>query len=697
MISSATQTISCTVSRVVHPREPFSDGQPRFCVLLTSAGKATGMLPFYPEQGMRLKLTGERREWNGELQFRFSRALHDAPADPKALLDYVATIAKGVGPKTAERIWADYGADWQAHIDDLKPSVSLALRRTMDALAANKARFDLTVYMVSIGGSPRMADAAWAAWGENASATIEANPYLLATLPGIGFKTVDGDIRRHFRIKDEDIRRAVAAIDYALRELMEQSGDSVVRRDTLYSQFHDFGISRAVASLALAKLIRAERIRYIGMDEVTTSTVATHEGDLYRYITDNTVEPYGALSICKPDYLLKEFGMAFDDSQIVAISAATSNTGLTVINGGAGAGKTTIIKAICDILEDRGCAVSLCAFAGKAAARLREATGHHASTIHSMLMYSGDGLGFTAGNLHGRTVIVDEASMVPSALLYEITKRDPERLILVGDQAQLQPVGIGSPFHDVIDTLPTVVHTLTTCYRNKEAVFAAAAKIRNGEMPSEGKSAREEFAVRRFDSPEAVHVFIEEAVKAGEIDFDQDLVLSPRNGEGEEPAAATVKSLNAGIQAIENPHEDGVKFAPEDRVMCTKNFPKLDIWNGTTGWITRVDRDGKPFFIPDDADSEYDEIRLGEKEQQQAIAPAWCLTVHKAQGSQYRDVYVVCLRRDAARLFDRSMLYTAVTRAKRKCVLLCDDGIDRIIGAVRRRRTYLQLLFKGEV
>lgn len=691
MISSATQTISCTVSRVVHPREPFSDGQPRFCVLLTSAGKATGMLPFYPEQGMRLKLTGERREWNGELQFRFSRALHDAPADPKALLDYVATIAKGVGPKTAERIWADYGADWQAHIDDLKPSVSLALRRTMDALAANKARFDLTVYMVSIGGSPRMADAAWAAWGENASATVEANPYLLATLPGIGFKTVDGDIRRHFKIKDEDIRRAVAAIDYALHDLMEQSGDSVVQRDALYSQFHELGISRAVASMALAKLLYAKRIRYIGMDMVTTNAVATHEGDLYRYITDNVQDE-------KEEDLVAVPGLDFqpDESQLSAIASATNNLGLTVINGGAGAGKTSIIKAICSILENRGCAVSLCAFAGKAAARLREATGHHASTIHSMLMYSGDGLGFTAGNLHGRTVIVDEASMVPSTLLYEITKRDPERLILVGDQAQLQPVGIGSPFHDVIDTLPTVVHTLTTCYRNKEAVFAAAAKIRNGEMPSEGKSAREEFAVRRFDSPEAVHAFIEEAVKADEIDFDQDLVLSPRNGEGEEPAAATVKSLNAGIQAIENPHEDGVKFAPEDRVMCTKNFPKLDIWNGTTGWITRVDRDGKPFFLPDDADSEYDEIRLGEKEQQQAIAPAWCLTVHKAQGSQYRDVYAVCLRRDAARLFDRSMLYTAVTRAKRKCVLLCDDGIDRIIGAVRRRRTYLQLLFKGE-
>ena len=97
MISSTTQTISCTVSRVLYPRESFSDGQPRFCVLLTSAGKATGMLPFFPEAGTRLKLTGKRQERNGELQFAFSRALHDAPSDPKALLDYVANLSKGVG------------------------------------------------------------------------------------------------------------------------------------------------------------------------------------------------------------------------------------------------------------------------------------------------------------------------------------------------------------------------------------------------------------------------------------------------------------------------------------------------------------------------------------------------------------------------------------------------------------------------
>lgn len=695
MISSAIQTVSCTVSRVIYPREVFTDGQPRFCVLLTSIGKATGMLPFFPEQGTRLKLTGERQVHNGELQFKFSRALHDAPTDPKALLDYVASLSKGVGPKTAEQIWKDYGADWQSHIEDMKPSVAGALRRTLDALSANKARLELTVYCISIGGSPRIADAAWAKWGEDAAATIEANPYLLATLPGIGFKTVDTSIRKHFKIKDDDVRRAVAAIDYALHDLMEQSGDSVVSRDALYSQFHELKVSRAVASAALAQLIKAERIVYVDMDKVTTSTVKAHEGDLYRYITDNApvdgeADSSNALDMDELD----SDGITFDDSQLSAISAAVSNTGLTVINGGAGAGKSTIVKAICNILENRGCSVDLCAFAGKAAARLREATGHYASTIHSMLGWSGDGIGFASGNLHGRTVILDEASMVPSSLLYEITKRNPERLILVGDQAQLQPVGIGSPFHDVIDTLPTIVHTLTTCYRNKEAVFSAATKIRNGEIPQEGKSKHEEFVIRRFKNSEEVHRFIEETVKSQSVDFNQDLILSPRNGEGEEPDFATVKSVNASVQDIVNPHDEGVKFLPDDRVICTKNFSKLDIWNGTTGWINRVDCGGKPYFLPDGA-KEYEEIRLGEKEQQAAISPAWCLTIHKSQGSQYRDVYVICLRRDAARMFDRSMLYTAVTRAKRKCVLLTDDGVDRIVGAVHRRKTFLQSLFRN--
>lgn len=684
-----TFTIQATVTRVVYPRE--SDAQtvsakPQFTVMLTSCGKCVGMLPFRPAVGSRLSLTGSYEAWHGERNFRFVRATQDIPRDPKALLQYVCRIGHGLGEKTADKVWSLYGSEWQSHISEFSPSMNLAFTRTLNALGANKSKTDLAVYCLKIGFGPSVAEKAWAAWKDGAMSAINANPYCVASLPGCGFKTADA-VREHFNINKSDARRALAAIDYAVSSAMDASGDSIVSRDSVYDEIKSLDVDRAVASAAMAKLVASGRIVFPTMDTVTTSRVVKEEGDLARYIVTHNTISAEVPALPWPD------GFTPDECQVKAVESAISRIGLTVINGGAGTGKTTIISTLAKALESIGCAVDLCAFAGKAAARLREATGHSASTIHSMLGYTGEGVGFRAGNLHGRTVIVDEASMVPSSLLYEITKRDPERLVLVGDQAQLQPVGIGSPFHDVIDTMSGLVNTLDTCHRNKEAVFASANLIRNGAVPQSAESKSEKFEVVRLRGPESAHEWIVERVKSGEIDFDQDLVLAPRNGEGEDPAPCTVKSVNESVQEIVNPHEDGRRFKIGDRVMCTKNFSNLDIWNGTCGSISRINTDGIPFFAPDDGG----EVRLAEKENRDAMTQAYCLTVHKSQGSQYRDVYVCVLRRDAAVLLDNSMLYTAVTRARRACYILCDDRIDRVVGTVNRRRTYLQKLLKGEL
>ena len=170
-----------------------------------------------------------------------------------------------------------------------------------------------------------------------------------------------------------------------------------------------------------------------------------------------------------------------DDNQLAAVDMACSRRRLSVITGGAGTGKTTLIRAIADRLQAEGDDVRLCAFAGKAAARLREATGHYASTIHKLLMYQGDR--FALRDLRGVTVIIDEASMVRSDLLAEIVRRQPRRLVLVGDQAQLPPVGPGQPFHDILAVMPCLTHNLTTCYRATEAVYRAASMIRIGQLP----------------------------------------------------------------------------------------------------------------------------------------------------------------------------------------------------------------------
>jgi len=686
MISTAPQTISTTVSRLKYPREDFADGRNTFCIILTSIGDCLGVLPFCPKPGMKLRLHGRYEEKNGRLQFRFTSVKHDAPEDSRALLKYVATLTKGIGEVAVEAIYAQYGDNWRQHIEELPPKWSLPMRRTLDALATDRDRLDAIRFVLSKGGTPRIADLAFRKWKSATVSTITADPYLLATLDGIGFKTADS-MREKFGIGESDMRRAVAAVDYALRTLMETNGDSIVDRDALYATIDGLRIPRNSTALALQRMAKDGRIVYVGLDKVTSSAVVKWEYDLARYAVErapssNAISPDGV-----PNY-----GFEWDDAQAAAICAAVNDRGLSAISGGAGCGKTTIIRAIYDILAARCESVSLCAFAGKAAARLREATGHPASTIHSMLGATGEA-GFRVGSLEGQTVILDEASMVPSALLYEITKRNPKRLILVGDEAQLQPVGIGSPFHDVIDCLPTLVHNLKTCYRNEEAVFAAAQSIREGIAPSSMHSRHEDFAIVQSQGPIAAQEHIVNLINGGAIDFSQDLVLSPRNGEGEDAMPCSVKALNDAIQPIVNHHVANERFKVGDRVMCRKNCPALDIWNGTCGWITNVDADGVPFFKSDDNGAI---VRVADKEARDSLVPAYCLTIHKSQGSQYRDVYVLCMKRDDGRMFDRSMLYTAVTRAKRACYIICDNGIDRVVNSVHRRNTYLQALLKGD-
>ncbi len=364
-----------------------------------------------------------------------------------------------------------------------------------------------------------------------------------------------------------------------------------------------------------------------------------------------------------------------DDSQLDAVDYAINNR-FAIINGGAGAGKTSIIKHIATTLKGSGACVYLAAFAGKAAARLREATGHSASTIHRMLDYRGDA-GFMCQTLRGKSVIIDESSMVSSDLLAEIVSRKPDRLILVGDQAQLPPVGSGQPFHDIVAQFGSVVKTLTTCYRNSEAIFNAAMLIRSGRMPSyHDQTDGELWEVHRTTGPEATHKAILDAVRGGDVDFDQDIILCCRNGENAEQPCS-VESMNKDIKEIVNPSTLGKAVEAGDRVICTKNNADLDVWNGTTGTVKTFDSDGAMWVTLDypavdtfrstPTETAYnDEVlipRVDVKEWQLAYA----LTTHKSQGSQYRKVFFVCLNRDVAVLLDRPMIYTAVTRAKKEC------------------------------
>ncbi len=388
--------------------------------------------------------------------------------------------------------------------------------------------------------------------------------------------------------------------------------------------------------------------------------------------------------------------MQYDESQQKAIELASTSR-LSLITGGAGTGKTTIIKEIAQELGG-----TLCAPTGKASARLREATGFSSSTIHSLLGF--DGHGFRNQDLREHNVIVDESSMADANLVGAIVKAQPKSLTLVGDFAQLHPVGPGAPFHDLIRLRPELVANLTTCYRSGEAVNEAGNHVREGEFPGfQLESENEKWQFIKKGDPETAEKTILSYVDTGEIDFSQDIVIVSRNGrklndDSYEPA--TVNSLNPQILELANPHYGDDKFAKGDRIICQENFADEDVWNGTTGTVTAVDMDNSLWVrtdVPtrDESGNLRDEVKFN-KDMKRASRHAYALTIHKSQGSQYRRVFILTLNRDYVML-SRPLLYTAITRAKEQCIVIGQRrAFETALANLPQRETVLQQIAKHQ-
>jgi len=375
------------------------------------------------------------------------------------------------------------------------------------------------------------------------------------------------------------------------------------------------------------------------------------------------------------------------EHQEAAIIKSTGEDRLVLIQGGAGTGKTTIIAQIITRLESQGHSVELCAPTGKAAARLREATGYSASTIHRLLGYNT--LGFTRETLVGITVIIDEGTMVPTWMLHEITKRQPVRVVLVGDSAQLPPVDAGQPFHDLVTHRDDLVAELTHCYRASESVYQAATAIRHGKAPGRSaKSPSERWLVQDCGSIEATHEAVIDMVRRNEIEFRKgaDVILAPRNGKRGEFQPGTVYWLNYQIARLLIPRDDETFICIGDRVINTENNADKDIWNGTTATVEDIEPDGVVWIETDqpvkgEAGDQTTRVRLTKGEARK-LDLGYALSVHKSQGSQYERVVFVCHRKDAFSL-TRSLIYTAVTRTKRECIVVGDyaalcAGINKV-------------------
>ena len=685
--------LDAKVERIRYPKADAiaaEDFNPHtFYILSCDVGTVKGKLDHCPKTGETLSLDGcwEVSKFNGQPEFVFFHATVHIPTDERALLRYACEMTPGFGPAMEERIWAERGENWRGvsladDIRGLTPDKLAALRKTMDFLSLNQERAKTVSWLVSIGLTLKMAESAFDKWGSSTVARVEDDPFILASLPNYGFSDADSHVRRHFGIERNDRRRINAALRYYLRQL-SQEDTSILWDDLAAKVYGAIDSDRNLVADACREMFKSGAlVGFPRTQRISSVRDFTNEAAIYKFALEQGASP---VRIRAKQPRPRDFDL--DETQLAAVQFALDNQ-FSIINGSAGTGKTSLIHALCTSLEGHG-TVRLCAFAGKAAARLREATMHDATTIHRMLGWMGEEGRFALKTLCGSTVILDEASMVSSDLLAEIVKRNPDRLVLVGDEAQLPPVGSGQPFHDLVKLLPNCVRTLSTCYRSREAVLASALAIRAGQMPpTHAKSDAELYDFQSLSDARRAHAAILDAVKRGEVDFDEDIILCCRNGETpDEPCS--VRALNADIKAQVNPGNG--RIDPGDRVICTVNSSDLDVWNGTTGRCRGFDT-ARAMWVDLDfpkADGETSVLIPRDKVKEWQLA--YALTVHKSQGSQYRRVFFLVTRRDTATLLSRPMIYTAVTRAKCECHVVGDGwALSRAVSETRPKHTAMQ-------
>ena len=675
----------------------------------TESGNSTickGTMEWEPREMETLKLSGEFVIYKGEREFQFFGAAITLPLDPFAQLNYVCQRTLGIGPQMTLEIWKKRGEKWRdlelGEIKRMQPETLEMFREKIREFDSDSEKAEVIAWLEDKGLTQAFAGAAWEKFRSDTAGVINANCYRLAEVPGYGFSAVDGEIRRAFGIADDDPRRIRAGV-YAAMDQISENGD------TAFPALEHLEKSRELLNLGdeliiseVRKMEKEKLIVFFG-GEMASSEDYQREKMILEFCsgTESTKSTESTEELQK--HITEGLEFTPDDTQIDAVLHAIGNR-FSIVNGGAGVGKTTVIQMIHRGIQKRfpQYDIRLAAPTGKAAARLKEASGLQATTIHVLLGAKGANL-FSAETFKNTAIIVDESSMVDTLLMSEICKRQPARLVLVGDQAQLVPVGKGQPFHDLIRIHPEAVRTLSKCYRATEAVFEQAQRIRKGNMPDRNaESQKERWAVKEFASAETAENYICEMAYSGLIDFRTDIVLCPKNGKKVDDVfqSATVNSLNLKLLEIDRhgAHMEQ-KFIPGDRVINTENMPDLQIWNGTTGEIHSVDQDGNIRILLDDPVTVNGESRkdvLIPKDQTKALQYAYALTIHKSQGSQYRKTFILALGRDRF-LLDRSLIYTAVTRTRNECTVIGNfAALETAINRQREKVTVMQKI-TGEI
>ena len=610
---------------------------------------------------------------------------------------------KGMGPALAHRVVAAFGKDTMAvlekdpqrllEVEGIGPKKLAVITESFyEEKQVNDIAYDLEQH----GVAGRYASRLLQKYGDDVHYVLTEEPYrMIAEIDGIGFKTAD-QIALAYGMDRQDPQRLSAGLTYVLRT-MTQNGHvcipdrELVRRAAFILQ---------ADALGLHDILR-EAI------EVGQLCTADFEGTLYVYTPEAYEEEeyiagrIGEMGNMKPLPMKTHVQLFLDrwqdarhfelaDKQREAVEKSLQS-GMTVITGGPGTGKTTVVQTIIRLAEQEGLRILLCAPTGRAAKRLAETTQRKAKTIHRLLVPDGH-VGAMQVFEYNETkmlpadlVIVDEVSMLDMEMMYHLLSAlKPQcRCILVGDADQLPSVGAGAVLHDIIASGQVPVVRLDTIFRQKEGgrIVTNAHLINSGRLPVVNEDTEFRFVEidNEADGAEKISaLYNSELLETGDKFAVQ--VLSPMY---KNPCG--VDNLNQLIQERFNPPAEGkaelkgknVVFRVGDKVMQKHNDYEKGVFNGDMGEIFAIQKDMVYVRYPEQ-DVKYEGQEVDE------ITLAYAITVHKSQGSEYHTVIMVLVNSHAIML-QRNLFYTAVTRAKRKVILV---GTKRAVQtAVQNQRT----------
>ncbi len=647
-------------------------------------------------------------------QFQAEEITFEAPADEEGIINYLASgLFYGVGRATAEAIVRRFGLrtldileNEPARLTEVNGIGKLRAESIAENFKDNSAMRAAILFLQKHSVPLALAMKIYRFYGENTESAVSENPYrLVRDIDGVGFVTADKLADNLGYDKNSDFRIS-AGIIYALRDGGGRNGHTALPEDMLLRE------SAALLRNDDTERIAAQLPRLILEGQLFSVRVEREDGEavpFYSLATEYNSEKSIAAKLVR---LIREcpsaadcsdsaseiasyektHGIILDEKQKAAVSTAMAS-GVSVITGGPGTGKTTIIKCLMELADARGMECALCAPTGRAAKRLAETTGRNAQTIHRLI-----GMDISSGKpvyrmnesnpLSADIIVVDEISMADVYIFNALLKavKPSAKVVLVGDKDQLPSVSPGNVLADIIASDVTPVTYLTEIYRQDadSLIVVNAHRINEGKMPTIRNNSKDFFYINK-QAPESivsdvVSLVTERLPKYFHITPADIQVLAPMK-----KGPTGVEVLNRELQASLNPTGKetvigGVTFRDGDKVMHTVNNYDLEwrrgteegtgVFNGDVGTIKDIVRGELIVEFDDGRIVEYD------RASQEDLMLAYAVSVHKSQGSEFPAV-ILALGGGSGMLFNRNLLYTAVTRAKNVVVIVGPESALR--------------------